>query len=60
LNQRIGKFAPLTRVRSVKRETVDARDTITVIVETAKRIFLWRVVVDENGKIVEMILDEEE
>ena len=60
LNQRIGKFAPIMRVRSVKRETVDARDTITVIVETAKRIFLWRVVVDENGKIAEMILDEEE
>jgi D-alanyl-D-alanine carboxypeptidase len=60
LNERIAKFAPVTRVRFVNRETIDARDTITAIVETAKRIFLWRIVVDENGKIVELILDEEE
>jgi D-alanyl-D-alanine carboxypeptidase len=60
LNERIAKFAPVTRVRFVKREMIDARDTLTVIVETTKRIFLWRVVVDENGKIAEMNLDEEE
>lgn len=60
LDERIAKFAPVSQVRFVKRETVDARDTITAIVETAKRIFLWRLVVDENGKITEMNLDEEE
>lgn len=60
LNERIAKFSPITRVRYVKRETVSERDTISAIVETSKRTFLWRVVVDENGKIVEMILDEEE
>ena len=60
LDERLAKFAPVARVRFVKRETVDARDTITAIVETAKRIFLWRVVVDENGKIIAMDLDEEE
>lgn len=60
LNERIKNFAPITRVRFVKREMIDERDTITAIVETARRIFLWRVVVDENGKIAEMNLDEEE
>jgi CubicO group peptidase (beta-lactamase class C family) len=60
LDERISKFAPITGVKFVKREKVDERDTITTIVETAKRIFLWRVVVDENGRITEMILDEEE
>ena len=60
LNERIAEFSPITRVRYVQRETVSERDTISAIVETSKRIFLWRVVVDENGKIVEMILDEEE
>jgi len=60
LNERIAKFAPVTRVRFVKDETEDQRDTITAIVETAKRIFLWRVVVDRDGKITDMTLDEEE
>lgn len=60
LDERIAKFAPILLVRFVKSETVDERDAITAIVETAKRIFLWRIVVDENGKIAEMTLDEEE
>ena len=60
VNDRLKNFAPIARVKFVKRETVDGRDTISAIVETARKIFLWRVVVDENGKIVEMNLDEEE
>lgn len=60
LNERVSKFAPATRVKLFKRETIDDRDTVSVIVETARRIFLWRVIVDANGKIVEMNLDEEE
>lgn len=60
LNTRIEKFAPVTRVKFVKRETIDERDTINAIVETSKRIFLWRIIVDESGKISEMNLDEEE
>ena len=60
LNERIAKFAPVVRVKFFKRESSDGRDTISSIVETAKRIFLWRVIVDANGKIVEMNLDEEE
>ncbi len=60
LNERIAKLSPVTRVKFFKREMVEERDTISAIVETARRIFLWRVVVDANGKIVEMNLDEEE
>lgn len=60
LNERIAKFAPVTRLRFFKRETIDERDTISIVVETARRIFLWRVIVDTNGKIIEMNLDEEE
>jgi D-alanyl-D-alanine carboxypeptidase len=60
LNERVSRFAPVSRVKLFKRETVDDRDTVSAIVETARRIFLWRIIVDANGKIVEMNLDEEE
>lgn len=60
LNERISKFAPVTRVKFFKRETVDDRDTISAVVETARKLFLWRVIIDANGKIIEMNLDEEE
>lgn len=60
LNARLQKFAPVARVRFVQRETIDGRDTISAIVETARRMFLWRIIVDVNGKITEMNLDEEE
>jgi len=60
LNERVARFAPVVRVKFFKRETIDGRDTISVLVETARRFFLWRVSVDANGKITEMNLDEEE
>ncbi len=60
LNERLKRFAPVTRVKFIKRETVDGRDAISAIVESPRRIFLWRIIVDENGKIAEMNLDEEE
>jgi hypothetical protein len=60
LNERISKFAPVTRVKFFKREIVDDRDTISAVVETARKLFLWRVIIDANGKIIEMNLDEEE
>ena len=60
LNERLMGFAPITRVRFIKRQTVDGRDTISAIVETSRRLFLWRVIVDESGKIAEINLDEEE
>lgn len=60
LSARIRKFAPLISIEIVKRETVDGKDTITCIVNTSQRIFLWKVVTDESGKIAELSLDEEE
>lgn len=60
LSVRIRKFAPPVSIEIVKRENVDGKDTITCIAETLQRIFLWRVVIDESGKIAELSLDEEE
>ena len=60
LNERVAKFAPVVRVKFFKQEMIDGRDTISAVVETARRFFLWRVTVDANGKIIEMSLDEEE
>ena len=60
LDGRLRNYAPVSRVRFVKSESVDDRHSITVIVETPKRNFLWRVVVNEIGKIDEMSLEEEE
>ena len=60
LSVRIRKFAPPASIEIVKRENVDGKDTITCIAKTSQRIFLWRLVIDESGKIAEMSLDEEE
>lgn len=60
LSARIRQFAPLISIEIVKRENVDGKDTITCIVNTSQRIFLWKVVTDESGKIAELSLDEEE
>lgn len=57
---RLKKYAPLGDVRIVKRETVEGKDTLSVIAHSSRRIFLWRVVADENGKIAELNLEEEE
>lgn len=60
LSVRIRKYAPPVSIEIVKRENVDGKDTITCIAKTSQRIFLWRLVIDESGKIAEMSLDEEE
>lgn len=60
LSVRIRKFAPPVSIEIVKRENVDGKDTITCIAKTSQRIFLWRLVIDESGKIAELSLDEEE
>lgn len=57
---RLKYYAPVDSIRFVKREDVDGRSSISCIAETAKRIFLWRVAIDENGKIAELELDDEE
>ena len=60
LSSRLKNYAPMKAVRVVKRENVEGKDTLSVIAETQRKIFLWRVVVDQNGKIAELNLDEEE
>ena len=58
--ERLKQYAPAASVKFVKRESVDGKDTISVIAKTSKRIFLWRAVIDESGKIAELSLEEEE
>jgi D-alanyl-D-alanine carboxypeptidase len=60
LSTRLKSYAPMNITRVVKRESIDGKETLNVIAETPRRIFLWRVVVDESGKIAELNLDEEE
>lgn len=60
LNARLKTFSPISAIRFVKRETPDETETYNCIVETPKRIFFWRVAVDNSGKIIEMNLEEEE
>jgi CubicO group peptidase (beta-lactamase class C family) len=60
LSSRLKIYGPMSATRVVKRESVDGKDTMSVIAETPRRIFLWRVVVDDSGKIAELNLDEEE
>lgn len=60
ISARLKKYSPVNTIRFVKREVIDGKDTITCINETPRRIFLWRVVIDANGKIAELNLDEEE
>ena len=57
---RLAAYAPITSVRVAKREGVDGKDTLLVIAQTPRRIFLWRIVVDAESKIAELSLDEEE
>ena len=57
---RLKTFAPIRAIRFVKNETSDGREAVSAIVETTKKIFLWRATLDENGKIAELTLDEEE
>ena len=58
--ERLKQFAPAASIKFVKRESVDGKDTITAIAKTSKRMFLWRAVIDESGKIAELSLEEEE
>ena len=57
---RLKNYAPINEVRVIKRENTDGKDTLSVIAKTPRRIFLWRLVVDESGRIAELNLEEEE
>lgn len=60
LGERLRTSTPIRNLKFVKKETIDGKETISAIVTTATKIFLWRVTLDADGKIAEMNLDEEE
>lgn len=58
--ERLAAFAPVREVRIVKEELVEGERTFSVIAKTERRIYLWRAVVDGDGRISSLELDEEE
>lgn len=59
-HQRINSFGAIKNFAFVGGETAEKAKTYRYKVETQKRLFLWRFVVDQSGKISEMVLEEEE
>ncbi|MGI9034997.1 MAG: serine hydrolase domain-containing protein [Pyrinomonadaceae bacterium] len=59
-NQRIAAFGAVKNIVFVGSEIADGKKIYRYKTETAKRIFLWRVALDNEGKISEMTLEEEE
>lgn len=59
-NNRIASFGTIKNLTLVGRETSGSTKTYRYRAETPKGIFLWRFVVNSEGKISEMTLEEEE
>ncbi len=59
-NTRIASFGNAKRIDLVGVEKGEARTSYLYRVNTVRRLFLWRVGFDAEGKISEMTLDEEE
>lgn len=59
-NLRIASFGAVKNVVFVGDETTDEKKIYRYKVETPKRLFLWRFVFNNEGKISEMTLEEEE
>ena len=59
-NSRISDYGKIKKLDFVGDETSDGKRVYRYRAETANRIFLWRFVINEEGKISEMNLDEEE
>lgn len=59
-NQRLASFGAIKNVVFVGSEIADGKKIYRCKVETPQRIFLWRFVFNEAGKISEMTLEEEE
>lgn len=59
-NQRIASFGAVKNIVFVGSETSDGRKIYRFKTESSKRIFLWRFEINEEGKISEMSLEEEE
>ena len=59
-NRRITSFGEIKNLVFVGEEIADGRRIYRYKAETLKRIFLWRFVLNQEGKISEMTLEEEE
>jgi CubicO group peptidase (beta-lactamase class C family) len=59
-NQRIAAFGAVKNLTFVGEETVGEKKTYRYKTETPKRILLWRIAVNNEQKISEMTLEEEE
>lgn len=57
---RLATFGEIKNIAFVGSEITNGKTVYRYKTETAKRIFLWRFVFDETGKITEMTLEEEE
>jgi CubicO group peptidase (beta-lactamase class C family) len=57
---RIASFGALQKTMFVGAETKDGKTFYRYLVETPKRVFLWRFQINSEGRISEMTLEEEE
>lgn len=60
VNRRIASFGAIRKIVFAGGETPDGKKIYRYKAETPKRVFLWRFAVNDEGKISEMILEEEE
>lgn len=59
-NSRISSFGKIKKLDFVGDETSNGKRIYLYKAETSKRLFLWRFSVDDEGKISEMVLEEDE
>lgn len=59
-NLRVASFGTPKNLVFVGDETTDGKKVYRYRAETPKRLFLWRIAMNNEGKISEMILEEEE
>jgi D-alanyl-D-alanine carboxypeptidase len=59
-NDRIGALGPISSFELVEREKGDETETLRYLVKAGKRLMLWRFVIDTDGKITEMVMEEED
>lgn len=58
--RRIASLSPPAKVTFVESDQTATRPSYRYRVEAGKRLFLWRAAVDDEGRISELSLDEEE
>lgn len=59
-NKRLSTFGKIGKIDLVEDESSDSKRIYLYRVETPKRFFLWRFVINDESKIAEMNLEEEE